>query len=44
MARDKQGQMIAHAWLRCGAHYVSGDDVMQGFVVVEKFAKVLQAE
>ncbi|MEK3875321.1 lasso peptide biosynthesis B2 protein [Paenibacillus sp. FSL M7-0420] len=44
VARDKQGQMIAHAWLRSGAHYVSGDDAMQGFVVVEKFAKVLQAE
>ncbi|WP_405107255.1 lasso peptide biosynthesis B2 protein [Paenibacillus sp. FSL K6-1217] len=44
VARDKQGKMIAHAWLRSGAHYVSGDDAMQGFVVVEKFAKVLQAE
>lgn len=44
VARDKQGQMIAHAWLRSGSHYVSGDDAMQGFVVVEKFAKVLQAE
>lgn len=44
VARDKQGQMIAHAWLRSGAYYVSGDDAMQGFVVVEKFAKVLQAE
>ena len=43
VARDKQGQMIAHAWLRSGAHYVSGDDVMQNFVVVKKFAKVLQA-
>lgn len=44
VARDKQGAMIAHAWLRSGAYYVSGDDAMQGFVVVEKFAKVLQAE
>ncbi|QUL55756.1 lasso peptide biosynthesis B2 protein [Paenibacillus tritici] len=44
VARDKKGKMIAHAWLRSGAHYVSGDDAMQGFVVVEKFAKVLQAE
>ncbi|ULO06864.1 lasso peptide biosynthesis B2 protein [Paenibacillus sp. 19GGS1-52] len=44
VARDVKGQMIAHAWLRSGAYYVSGDDMMQGFVVVEKFAKVLQAE
>jgi hypothetical protein len=44
VARDKQGQMIAHAWLRSGAQYVSGDDVMQNFVVVKKFAKVLQAK
>lgn len=44
VAKDKKGQMIAHAWLRSGAYYVSGDDAMKGFVVVEKFAKVLQAE
>lgn len=43
VARDQQGQMIAHAWLRSGAQYVSGDEVMQNFVVVKKFAKVLQA-
>lgn len=44
VAKDKQGRMIAHAWLRSGAYYVSGDDAMKGFVVVEKFAKVLHAE
>jgi hypothetical protein len=44
VARDKNGQMVAHAWLRSGASYVSGDDTMKGFVVVEKFAKVLQVE
>lgn len=44
VARDKEGKMIAHAWLRSGSSYVSGDDAMQGFVVVEKFAKMLQAE
>ncbi|UQZ34886.1 stage V sporulation protein S [Paenibacillus sp. PK3_47] len=44
VARDKKGQMAAHAWLRSGAYYVSGDDTMKGFVVVEKFAKVLQVE
>lgn len=44
VARDAKGEMIAHAWLRSGAYYVSGDDVMRSFVVVEKFAKVSQAE
>ncbi|MBW4082048.1 lasso peptide biosynthesis B2 protein [Paenibacillus sp. S150] len=44
VAKDRQGRMIAHAWLRSGAYYVSGDDAMKGFVVVEKFAKVLHAE
>ncbi|MNN50017.1 hypothetical protein D3C81_1645810 [compost metagenome] len=44
VAKDKQGQMIAHAWLRSGSYYISGDDVMKGFVVVEKFAKVLHAD
>lgn len=44
VARDNKGRMAAHAWLRSGAYYVSGDDTMKGFVVVEKFAKVLQVE
>ncbi|WP_151736839.1 lasso peptide biosynthesis B2 protein [Paenibacillus tengchongensis] len=44
VARDKAGRMIAHAWLRSGEHYVSGDDAMQGFIVVEKFAKLLHAK
>ncbi|MCE3198834.1 lasso peptide biosynthesis B2 protein [Paenibacillus sonchi] len=44
VAKDKQGRMIAHAWLRSGSYYVSGDDAMKGFVVVEKFAKVLHAD
>lgn len=38
VSKDRAGRMIAHAWLRSGEHYVSGDDAMQGFVVVEKFA------
>ncbi|SEU28414.1 lasso peptide biosynthesis B2 protein [Paenibacillus sp. NFR01] len=39
VARDREGRMIAHAWLRSGMLYVSGDDAMKGFTVVEKFAK-----
>ncbi|MDQ0194101.1 lasso peptide biosynthesis B2 protein [Paenibacillus wynnii] len=38
-AKDENGSMIAHAWLRSGPFYISGADVMNRFVVVEKFAK-----
>ncbi|MDQ6422373.1 lasso peptide biosynthesis B2 protein [Paenibacillus sp. LHD-117] len=38
-ARDENGKLIAHAWLRSGSLYVSGSEVMNKFVVVEKFAK-----
>lgn len=37
-ARDENGNLIAHAWLRSGSHYVSGFETMKRFVVVEKFA------
>jgi hypothetical protein len=37
-ARDENGAMIAHAWLRSGSLYVSGFEGMNRFVVVEKFA------
>ncbi|MFS0861468.1 lasso peptide biosynthesis B2 protein [Fredinandcohnia sp. 179-A 10B2 NHS] len=38
-ARDENGNMIAHAWLRSGTFYVSGADGMEKFTVVGKFAK-----
>ncbi|QNK60618.1 lasso peptide biosynthesis B2 protein [Paenibacillus sp. PAMC21692] len=38
-ARDEFGKLIAHAWLRSGTFYISGHEVMDQFVVVEKFAK-----
>jgi len=38
-AKDENGSMIAHAWLRSGPFFISGADVMNRFVVVEKFAK-----
>ena len=38
-ARDKNGEMIAHAWLRSGPLYLTGAAEMKGFVVVSKFAK-----
>ena len=36
--KDKQGKLIAHAWLRSGPIYLSGADVMKDFIVVETFA------
>ncbi|MDR7079105.1 hypothetical protein J2Y03_004162 [Neobacillus niacini] len=38
-ARDENGQMIAHAWLRSGPLYLTGAEEMNKFVVVGKFAK-----
>ncbi|MDG0814413.1 lasso peptide biosynthesis B2 protein [Cohnella rhizosphaerae] len=38
-AKDKDGRMIAHAWLRCGNQYVTGAEEMRGFTVVGKFAR-----
>ncbi|GGD73223.1 lasso peptide biosynthesis B2 protein [Paenibacillus nasutitermitis] len=40
-AKDKTGQLIAHAWLRSGPVYITGADVMDRFTVVQKFAKRL---
>ncbi|MFC3801796.1 lasso peptide biosynthesis B2 protein [Cohnella sp. GCM10012308] len=38
-AKDKDGRMIAHAWLRSGNLYVTGAKEMRGFTVVGKFAR-----
>ncbi|WP_274648625.1 lasso peptide biosynthesis B2 protein [Paenibacillus humicola] len=38
-ARDGSGRLIAHAWLRSGPLYITGDDVMRKFAVVETFAQ-----
>ena len=37
-AKDENGKMIAHAWLRSGTYYVSGAEEMKRFTVVSKFA------
>jgi hypothetical protein len=37
--KDEHGKLIAHAWLRSGPLYITGADVMDQFIVVEKFAK-----
>lgn len=42
IAKDEDGKMIAHAWLRSGSFYVTGADVMEGFTVVGKFSKIFE--
>ncbi len=41
-AKDENGQMIAHAWLRSGPLYLTGAEEMKKFVVVGKFAKKVE--
>lgn len=38
-AKDKNGKLIAHAWLRSGSIYVTGSEGMDKFTVVGKFSK-----
>lgn len=38
-AKDENGGMIAHAWLRSGPFYLTGADEMNKFIVVYTFAK-----
>lgn len=41
MARDESGKMIAHAWLRSGPFYITGEEGMERFSVAGKFAKYI---
>lgn len=43
-AKDEEGKMIAHAWLRSGPFYISGVEGMERFTVVSKFAKRISNE
>ncbi|WHY96079.1 lasso peptide biosynthesis B2 protein [Peribacillus simplex] len=38
-AKDENGELIAHAWLRSGSFYISGAEGKERFTVVAKFAK-----
>jgi hypothetical protein len=38
-SKDKNGKLIAHAWLRSGPSYITGYEMMHMFTVVSKFAK-----
>lgn len=37
VAKDKHGNMIAHAWIRCGRIYVTGGDGSLNYTVTGKF-------
>lgn len=37
--RDDSGRMIAHAWLRSGSYYVTGNERLERFAVVAVFGK-----
>ncbi|WHY71053.1 lasso peptide biosynthesis B2 protein [Fictibacillus enclensis] len=43
-AKDKEGKLIAHAWLRSGSRIITGADVMAEFSVVAKFANENRGE
>lgn len=36
--KDKDNNMLAHAWIRCGKYYVTGGSNKEGYAVVAKFA------
>jgi hypothetical protein len=38
-AKDENGGLIAHAWLRSGPYYITGAEVMDRFTVVSEFSK-----
>ncbi|MEW5552008.1 lasso peptide biosynthesis B2 protein [Peribacillus frigoritolerans] len=38
-AKDENGGLIAHAWLRSGPFYITGAEVMDRFTVVSNFSK-----
>ncbi|EGI2115026.1 lasso peptide biosynthesis B2 protein [Listeria monocytogenes] len=38
-AKDEDGKLIAHAWLRSGSIFVTGSEGMERFTVVSKFSK-----
>ncbi|MDP4083161.1 MAG: lasso peptide biosynthesis B2 protein [Bacillota bacterium] len=38
-AKDDDGKLIAHAWLRSGPFYITGKEEMKRFTVVGKFAQ-----
>lgn len=38
-AKDKEGKLIAHAWVRSGPYYITGNEGIEQYTVVRKFAR-----
>lgn len=43
VARDKEGKMIAHAWLRCGTQYITGGDGA-GYAITTRYGDIANKE
>jgi hypothetical protein len=41
--RDETGKMIAHAWLRSGSYYVTGNEKLERYAVVAVFGNCTKA-
>lgn len=41
-AKDENGKLIAHAWVRSGPYYITGQEGKDAFTVVNSFAKLIQ--
>lgn len=39
LAKDGEGELEAHAWLRCGSRILTGDGTRERFTVVARFAE-----
>lgn len=42
--KDKDGEFIAHAWLRSGFPYITGLEGMEKFTIVRNFSKEISNE
>lgn len=40
VSKDEQGNMIAHAWLRCGTIFVTGGNGQKNFSITNRFSDV----
>lgn len=38
LAKDEQGSIIAHAWVKCGKHFVTGGDGSTHFITTGRFS------
>lgn len=41
--KDGEGKLIAHAWLRCGNKYVTGEEGRERFTAISSFAKKIES-